>query len=444
MTISKLLPFVLSWFFMSILLVRSAGQKRTAAAFSAIAGIVSGVIAVAMLMSLSRALSPFDLVKSCAGASFLIMWVITVTGFYRVTESRLEAESTLLKRFTGIIALICIPFCSGLMIGAAVTCRFPANGIYQLFLILISGALLTIAGMMIERKLPLFIHVTWGRALTPLVALLLFATSSSPQLDLFSPLTMKVMKFVHDVVHQAFETMLIPDHQFFKTSVWEYIGLLFGNQVGFWGGLIIWVLPPVLAGVTVLRESPPSVAHIRQGVHRRMAIAAFFTERRWRLLTPSLALLFLGAAIYQSRFPDVEYWDPKPIVVTAKPSREIFIPKKGEVELEDGKLHKFILRKNGQDVRFFFLKLPTGHLVATLDACSICKPEGYGQTDGSVICYYCKTLIPLETVGKPGGCNPVPIKFESKEDAVIIDSILLYAKWNETVQINSKSKGGGR
>ena len=79
-----------------------------------------------------------------------------------------------------------------------------------------------------------------------------------------------------------------------------------------------------------------------------------------------------------------------------------------------------------------------------LDACAICKPDGYGQAEGTVICYYCKTLIPLETVGKPGGCNPVPMAFTVKEDGVHIDGMTLINTWGNTVQSTTRIKEGGK
>jgi uncharacterized membrane protein len=60
-----------------------------------------------------------------------------------------------------------------------------------------------------------------------------------------------------------------------------------------------------------------------------------------------------------------------------------------------------------------------------------------------VICYYCKTLIPLETVGKPGGCNPVPLPFSVKNDGVHIDTLTLVNLWNDTVQSTTRVKEKG-
>jgi uncharacterized membrane protein len=264
------------------------------------------------------------------------------------------------------------------------------------------------------------------------------------RLDLFSPLTMKVMKFAHDFVHQFFESMLIPDHLFFSATLWNYIGFLFGNGVGFWGALIVWLAPPLCIIAAVQLEALPAVAHVRQGAQRRRLLAGAISMRRRKLVVPVIALCFCSAAIYRSKFPQVEYWDPKPMTISASPSGDILIPLQGEVDLEDGKLHKYLFKQGGKEARFFIIMTPSGQLTAVLDACSICKPDGYGQAEGTVICYYCVTLIPLETVGKPGGCNPVPLPSVVKEDGVHIDALTLINLWGDTVQATTRVKGEGK
>ena len=37
-------------------------------------------------------------------------------------------------------------------------------------------------------------------------------------------------------------------------------------------------------------------------------------------------------------------------------------------------------------------------------------PDGYGLTAGNVVCIYCMTPIPIETLGREGGCNPIPLE----------------------------------
>jgi hypothetical protein len=446
----KLIPHVLSFAGIVLVLLRGFPGRRAVVTVTSISGFVIGVVGAFILSRSFPVTVTFGIIKSALGVSFLLLWGLSVAAIYRSTGR--GATIFGVERFVttslcaGIVAAM-----AGMVAGAVCACRLPATdstALAFMLLVLASGILsyiIAYAALAIEKRLSDSFTVSPSGMLTALVALLLFSSSSILRLDLFSPLSMKVMKFAHDFVHQFMESMLIPDHVFVKSYLWRYIGLLFGKEIGFWGGLFIWFTPAILVLCALQFERLPPVAHIRQGAQRRKLQAAALRKRRFRLVVPFIALIFFVAAAYQSRFPNVEYWDPKPIVVTATPSGEIIIPKKGEIDLEDRKLHKFLFKKDGKEARFFVLLTPSGQLTVDLDACAICKPDGYGQTEGMVICYYCVTLIPLETVGKPGGCNPVPIPFTEKDDGVHVDALMLINEWSNTVQSTaSKVKEGGK
>lgn len=445
----KFIPHLLSWFGIVLVLLRGLPGRRSVVTVTSISGFVIGAAGAFILSHSFPGTVLFGIIKSALGLGFLFLWGISVAAIYRNTGGGVT--------ILWVERLIDTPLCAGvvaaiagIVAGAICTCRLPASdGTAQafIFIVLASGALallLAYAARAIEKRVPDSFTISSTGMLAAVVAFLLFSSSSILRLDLFSPLSMKVMKFAHDFVHQFMESMLIPDHVFIQSYLWRYIGLLFGKEIGFWGGLFIWFMPALLVLLAVQFERLPPVAHIRQGAQRRKQLAAAIRERRFRLVTPVISLAIFAAAAYQSRFPSVEYWDPKPIPVTANPSGEIIIPKKGEVDLGDGKLHKFLFKQGGKEARFFVLMGPSGELTVDLDACAICKPDGYGQAEGTVICYYCVTLIPLETVGKPGGCNPVPIPFTEKDDGVHVDALTLINEWSNTVQSTTRVKEGGK
>ncbi len=272
--------------------------------------------------------------------------------------------------------------------GAVCSCRLPAAGSSALFIVLLALASAALAyalayvSLLVERRLSASFTVSPLGMLAAVVSLLLFSSSSILRLDLFSPLSMKVMKGVHDFVHQFMESILIPDHLFVRPIVWKYIGFLFGKEVGFWGGMIIWFTPALLIALAVsssgCRRLPISA--------REHSAASYWLPRlrnqRLQLVMPLFSMVIFAAAAYQSSFPSVEYWDPKPLPVTANQAGEIIIPKKGEIDLEDGKLHKYLFKQGGREARFFVLMTPEGQLTVDLDACAICKPDGYGQAEG--------------------------------------------------------------
>src|SRR6185369_15694853 len=443
MSALKLIPLLLAWCGIVAPLARYCPARRTLLMISCASSFAGGAAGGNLLLTIFNGEIAYSVVKALAGACFLCLWVVALAAFYRVTGSGgqgtpVEHE----KAYVFTATALALP--AGLLAGAICVCRLAPQGVAPLFVLGVAGILLTAVAIGIERFVPADITMTGEALLVLIVSLLLFASSFTLQLDLFSPLSMKVMKFIHDFVHQFFESMLVPDHLFFRRDVWEYIGYLFGSGVGFWGGLLIWFAPVILIGAAIRLERLPSVSHIRQGAQRRKLLAAFIGERRCRLIAPCMAVLILGAAVYNSLFPRVEYWDPKPVAVVVNASGAILIPKKGEINLEDGKLHKYLLKQGGREARFMILSTPDGRLMVTLDACAICKPEGYGQAEGAVICYYCKTLIPLETVGKPGGCNPVPVPFKVGADRVSIDAMTILNRWSETVTTTSRIKGGGK
>jgi uncharacterized membrane protein len=440
----KLIPQLLSWIVIVMVLLRSFPERRTVVTATSAIAVVCGSCGTFAVLRLMPGTLPFAIIKAALGLGFLLLWGVAVATLYCSTGR--EGMAFRGRAVNSSLAAVLITGLTGLIAGSVCAGRLPAGdgNLLPAVLLALVVAVLACLAPYLEKLLPAAVTVSLPAMLSAVMALLLFSSSAILRLDLFSPLSMKVMKGCHDFVHQFMESILIPDHLFVRSVVWKYIGFLFGKEIGFWGGMVIWFTPALLIFLVVYSERLPSVAHIRQGAQRRKLLAAALSARRYRLVMPLLAVLSLAAAAYQSRFPSVEYWDPKPLPVSASQSGEIFIPKKGEVSLEDGKLHKYLFKQGGREVRFFVLMTPAGKMTVDLDACAICKPDGYGQTEGTVICYYCKTLIPLETVGKPGGCNPVPVTFMDKADGVVIDSQTLLNSWTSTVQSTARVKEGGK
>ncbi len=432
--ILKVITPLLCWGGMMLSLARGIGSGPTLLA--------GGCGALFLTGSLLPLLVPSPLLvvafKGVTAAAFAILWLASIGGIHGAGgEARVGHAAGPLAGRGGA-------FLASLLAGAGVGCILvPAGGVAQpmaLMAAAVAGVSLAVAGAFAGRFLPRWFAPSGTGLWALILALLLCIASSSPRLDLFSPLTMRVMKFIHDFVHQFFESMLLPDHPFIRPRVWEYIGILFSSGVGFWGGVVLF-FAPVGFIATAIRLTPlPSVAHIRRGAERRLLMASYIRQRRHQQAAPILAAAVLSLAIYQSRFPSVDYWDPAPVKVTADAAGKILIPEKGEPEIGDGRMHKFVYSHGGTEARFFVLAKEDGEYAVTLDACSICKPEGYGQGESALICYYCKTLIPLDTVGKPGGCNPVPLPFRREKGGVAIDAPLLLRSWDETVQATA---GGG-
>ena len=79
-------------------------------------------------------------------------------------------------------------------------------------------------------------------------------------------------------------------------------------------------------------------------------------------------------------------------------------------------------------VRFIIIRKGETAYGVGLDACDICGPSGYYQRKDQVICKLCDVVMNKSTIGFPGGCNPVPLKFSVGEGNLYIKAADLDAE----------------
>ncbi len=89
-------------------------------------------------------------------------------------------------------------------------------------------------------------------------------------------------------------------------------------------------------------------------------------------------------------------------------------------QVSDGDLHRFQAQENGTPIRFWLYQKPDGKIATVFDACQICGAVGFYKTANGVVCKNCAAPINPQSVGTPGGCNPIPLKASQTADAVII------------------------
>lgn len=92
-------------------------------------------------------------------------------------------------------------------------------------------------------------------------------------------------------------------------------------------------------------------------------------------------------------------------------------------DLYDGDLHRFMAKENGVDIRFWLYQKPDGKIATLFDACEICGPVGFFKNSNGVVCKNCAAPINPQSVGMPGGCNPIPLQATMTPDAVVISEI---------------------
>lgn len=98
-------------------------------------------------------------------------------------------------------------------------------------------------------------------------------------------------------------------------------------------------------------------------------------------------------------------------------------------KINDGNLHRFGYEStDSTTVRFIIIKKSENAYGVGLDACDICGASGYYQRGDQVVCILCDVVMNIATIGFPGGCNPVPLKFEIIDGQMVIRSAHLEAE----------------
>lgn len=193
-------------------------------------------------------------------------------------------------------------------------------------------------------------------------------------------------------------------------------------------GLLL--LLAVLYGGTVLR-SRKRACDTLQPIVRRRALAQFRSARRICILTLIAALLVTLGQLYWDRVASQPPQLSEAVPVQLAADGLVHLPIE---QLRDGKLHRFVwIADDGKAIRFFVInrypdKLRLG---VVFDACLLCGDQGYVMEGNQVICVACGVHIFIPSIGKPGGCNPVPIEgWQNDEQELTIGKAALEAGTN--------------
>jgi high-affinity iron transporter len=93
-------------------------------------------------------------------------------------------------------------------------------------------------------------------------------------------------------------------------------------------------------------------------------------------------------------------------------------------DMQAGELRRYSSHVHGQPVRFLIYKKPNGKIATVMDACSICGSVGfYANGSQGLVCKNCSAPVNPQTVGEPGGCNPIPLLASVSGDRVTVTEI---------------------
>jgi FTR1 family protein len=175
-----------------------------------------------------------------------------------------------------------------------------------------------------------------------------------------------------------------------------------------------------LASLMVLfefrRRSPAPLAANASKAERRKREWSARRERLWMAGVYTASFLFIAMVTAQVIYA-------KSVSAVSPATQVAFIDGKITIpasQVAPSDLQHYVTEIDGVDVRFFLYRKPDGKIAALFDACEICGAVGFYKDGSGVVCRNCAAPINPQSVGQPGGCNPIPLKAVITDDTVTI------------------------
>jgi uncharacterized membrane protein len=113
-------------------------------------------------------------------------------------------------------------------------------------------------------------------------------------------------------------------------------------------------------------------------------------------------------------------------VTALSPATEVSFDASGKAviptaNIGEGDLRRYSADVQGVKVRFLLYRKPDGKIASIFDACQICGSVGFYKTANGIVCKNCAAPINPQSVGQPGGCNPIPLHSSEEGDSVVIN-----------------------
>ncbi len=209
-------------------------------------------------------------------------------------------------------------------------------------------------------------------------------------------------------LHELSENGVLPSSK----QEMALIGPIVRNDVFFF--VTIFALAALMVLFEVKSRQP--LSDPTTAAERRKALWSARRERLWMASVYVSSFLFIMLVT-------AEFIYAKSMSVPQRAAEVTFV--NGQVsiplnQVQDGDIHFYQTKENGVDVRFWLYQKPDGKIATVLDACEICGSVGFYKGTTGVVCKNCAAPINPQSVGMPGGCNPIPLRAETTSDAVII------------------------
>lgn len=197
-------------------------------------------------------------------------------------------------------------------------------------------------------------------------------------------------------------------------TLMKVMGPLIDNQ-----RLVIFVVffVTLLVPITLYSQPKPEKPERANPAEYRKILAAAKRKLRWGVgVIVSLVVMVLMSSVgYSFATKEAEL---VPAVPIAAENGFAVVPLEN---VQDGHLHRYAYRtKNGTTVRFIIIRKGGNAYGVGLDACEICGPTGYIERDDQVVCKLCDVVMNKQTIGMPGGCNPIPLEYKVESGGIRI------------------------
>ncbi|MBN9615687.1 MAG: iron permease [Acidobacteriales bacterium 59-55] len=223
-------------------------------------------------------------------------------------------------------------------------------------------------------------------------------------------------------LHELSENGVLPS----STTEMRLIGPIVRND------LFFFVTMLALAGLMMLleykRRTPIELASTATAADKRRAEWTQRREKMWMyaVVVTSFVFIFLSTAefIYAKSTTALS-----PTTSVTLVGSQAIVPTS---QITDNQLHRYGVHiddgKGGSaEVRFLLYKKPDGNIVSVADACHICGPVGFYISSQGITCKMCASPLVPQSMGQPGGCNPIPLKSSIGGGEVVIQAADLRA-----------------
>jgi high-affinity iron transporter len=209
-------------------------------------------------------------------------------------------------------------------------------------------------------------------------------------------------------LHELSESGVLPSSK----REMALIGPIVRNDLFFF--VTILALTALMVLLDAKRREP--VAAAASAAERRKAAWSARKERLWMASVYVFSFLFI--AMLTAEFVYAKSQSAlSPAAQVSFVNGQVTIPLS---QVSDGDLHRYQAEENGTPIRFWLYQKPDGKIATVFDACQICGGVGFYKSANGVVCKNCAAPINPQSVGTPGGCNPIPLKASQTADSVII------------------------